>query len=99
MSTIYIPETGTVHVPEIVKERTISGVLNRPATGTHIRATLGETVIVGRVSKEKSPYALIVIEADQLPTSPSWVSHLTRYSLWVDSGWTFEILDDAPVTE
>ncbi len=91
-TTPFIPEVGERIVPMVIEEKTVKGILNAPPVGTRIRATLGETVIVGRVGRP-SPHSLIVVDIE--PQPGNIYTHLTRdFSLWTLSGWTFELLTD-----
>lgn len=96
MSTTWTPETGTIVVPETVKEKTVTGILNRPAKNARIRATLGRSVIVGRVNGQPGyydlPYDVLYVTVDGLPDS-TYV-HTLNLALWPGAGWTFEVLDD-----
>ena len=89
----YVPKIGTIIIPETVKEKTLEGVLNLPEPGTPIRATLGETVIVGTVSADFFPYALIRV--DIKPRSKKvYAGLLQGHALWVEDGWEFELLGE-----
>lgn len=85
--SIYVPIIGETIIPEVVKPATRRGLKNPLPSGTRIRATLGETVIVGTVGKQESRHALIAVSVDgSEPYDHSEVC------LWVESGWTFEVL-------
>jgi hypothetical protein len=88
MSTIYTPKVGSIIVPETIKEKTVKGVLNALPVGTRIRATSGENVLVGRVGVV-GPHELIDITLEA-----AGYDHLRNYNLWLNTGWTFEILDE-----
>ena len=89
----YIPEIGTITIPETVREKTVEGVLNKLAPGTPIRATLGDTVIVGVVSDKDSPYSLISV--DIAGREGDVHTHLLSDTLlWIASGWEFEVLGE-----
>jgi hypothetical protein len=90
--TLYIPETGTKIIPEVVKHKETIGLLNAPAIGIRIRATLGQTVLVGRIHKH-SPYGMFYIALDQPKTADSSHKHTLEFAVWVGAGWTFEIID------
>jgi len=92
--TRYIPETGTVTIPETVKAKIVTGVTNCPPAGTRIRATLGETVIVGKVSKRQSEQALIAVDIKPVRKN-AYAGLLEFHTLWIEDGWEFEILDGA----
>jgi len=87
MTTEFVPEMGTRIVR--TEERPVTGLVNAPEHGTPIRATLGETVIVGTVIDDETPYGLIYVQVD---APESTCDHTLRYSLWIDAGWKFEIL-------
>ena len=55
--TLYIPETGTTIIPAIVKPAETIGLLNAPAIGVRIRATIGQTVLVGHIH-DHSPFGM-----------------------------------------
>lgn len=88
MST-YVPVIGETIIPEVVKPATRQGLKNPLPQGTRIRATLGESVIVGRVGKQQSPRAMISVSVDG--SEP--YDH-SEHTLWIESGWTFEVLDE-----
>lgn len=94
MSTVFVPEIGTKVVPETVVERTVTGILNLPPEGTRVRATLGETFIVGTLVNP-SPYEVLYIRLDELD-SHSHYNHTLTYDVWPAAGWTIEILDNEP---
>ena len=95
MSTRYVPEVGEKVIPAHVKETVVTGVLNPLTPGTRIRATLGQTVMVGRVSTQPANYNLIYITLDSPRRAKQHLAHLVdAYSLWIDSGWQFELLDE-----
>jgi len=90
--TLYIPETGTTIIPEIVKQKETIGLLNAPAIGVRIRATLGQTVLVGQIHKH-SPYGMFYIALDQPKTADNTYRHTLKVDVWVGAGWTFELLE------
>ena len=92
MTKPFIPELGERIIPEVIREKTVKGILNQPPVGTRIRATLGETVIVGTVYRHSS-YELLSVKID--PTPETIYGHLLEnFSLWPEAGWTFELLTD-----
>lgn len=97
MSATWTPETGTIVVPKTVEQKTIKGILNRPPRNARIRATLGESVIVGRIdgepSRYESPYEVVYVVAD-MPAGDHTYVHTLGYALYPGAGWTFEVLDD-----
>jgi len=89
----YIPEIGTIVIPETVKEKTVEGILNRLAPGTPIRATLGDTVIVGVVGTMDTKFGVIPVTVDGF--EGDIYGHLrANFMLWVQSGWEFEVLGE-----
>lgn len=94
MSKKYIPETGPKVIPAHIEEKTVTGITNPLPAGTRIRATLGETVIVGTVTDWQSPYAVFEIRIAQ-PVFDRIREHLLDVRLWPESGWEFEVLDEA----
>jgi hypothetical protein len=90
---IWTPTPGTVIIPA-APERTVETVINRPPAGTRIKATLGESVLVGKVNKthHDSPHQLLYVDV-KTPRGKSEVGN--TIALWFDSGWTFEILEPA----
>ena len=95
MSTFYVPEVGERVIPAHVEEKVVTGVLNPLTPGTRIRATLGQTVMVGRVSTQPANYDLIYISLDTPRRTKQHLVHLVdAYPLWIDSGWQFELLGE-----
>jgi hypothetical protein len=94
MTTTYKPEVGPKVIPAHIKEKTVTGVINPLAPGTPIRATLGETVIVGRVTDRQTEFHLIDITVAHPDFPDEEGPFMSGYSLWFASGWTFEILDE-----
>lgn len=87
----YVPQTGTMTVPARVEEKIVTGILNPLPAGTRVRATLGQSVLVGTIQEHFSDYAVVALHIDQVETD--WTTnHLLDVTLWVDSGWEFEIL-------
>lgn len=89
MTQTFTPEVGERIITQEVRK---SGVWNMPPKGTPIVATLGETRIVGRVAERISDYPIIVIEVAHEGTD---FGQMLQYSLWIKSGWTFEITGEA----
>lgn len=92
--TRWVPEVGPKVIPAHVEERVVNGVLNRPAVGTRIRATLGETVIVGHVAGMASEFDLIYIRVESPGEFAEFDTGLDM-TCWIDRGWQFEILEAA----
>jgi len=89
MSTVFVPEVGERINVIPAKETIVTGLLNAPTEGTRIRATLGETIIVGTVGRD-SAHELITVIPDGL--NHIW-GHTGYTDCWIGAGWTFEILD------
>ena len=89
MTQTFTPEVGERIITQQVRK---SGVLNMPPVGTHIVATLGETRIVGTVAERISAYPVIEIVVAHEGRDFGQMLH---YSLWITSGWTFEITGEA----
>ena len=85
MTTVFVPEFGEkpVTITSVHK-----GIVNLPPFGTPVRATLGDTVIVGTLENGPQGFALVTVRIIGLHGS----DHLAEFQLWTDSGWTFEIL-------
>lgn len=88
----WIPEIGPKVIPEHVEEKIVDGVVNRLPVGTRIRATLGESVLVGTVRDSIGNFPIVEIRVDQAEPDRAR-AHLLDLNLWVDSGWQFEILE------
>jgi len=89
MTITFTPEVG--EKPVTTTTTTIQrGILNLPPTGTPIRATLGDTVIVGKTVDGVEGYELITVRADA-PSSP-W-DHTLEIQLWVGAGWVIELTE------
>ena len=86
--TIYTPETGTRTTSV---ETTVTGILNPLPVGTRIRATLGENVIVGRVTGQATRFPIVYVNAEGKPGKRS--SCFLEFGLWASSGWVFEVLN------
>ena len=90
--TKYIPKVGRIVVPKVVNETVTTGVLNPLEPGTRIRATLGETVIVGKVGVMVFPHEIVPVDIKP-KTTRSYRGFLENITLWVSDGWEFELLD------
>jgi len=87
LSTVFVPKVTEASVENVViTEATIS---NLPPVGTRLRATLGESVVIGTVRSDHTQGGLLV---DFLLDAEGY--HGFRdVTLWLAVGWTFEILD------
>ena len=90
--TSYTPRTGTTTIPAIVTPAETIGLLNAPAIGTRIQATLGNTVLTGSIGRH-SPYGMFYIAIDQPDTADHSYKHTLQIPVWVGAGWTFELLE------
>ena len=88
---VWVPVVGEKMAEVVVEQEMVWYVTNLPEPGTPIRATLGETVIVGVVSKQPSTYAVVHVDIKPL-TKKSYAGLLSSHSLWTEDGWTFELL-------
>jgi len=89
MTITFTPELG--EKPVTTTTTTIQrGILNPPPIGTPIRATIGDTVIVGTVTKGSEGFALVTIRV-AAPKS-TW-DHTLDMQLWVGAGWVFELTE------
>jgi len=89
MTITFTPELG--EKPVTTTTTTIQrGILNPPPIGTPIRATLGDTVIVGKTVKGVEGYPLLTIRVDA-PYTP-W-GHTLDMQLWFGAGWVIELTD------
>ena len=86
----YIFELGEKVIREHIEQKTVKGILNPPPVGTRIRATLGETVLVGTVA-QLTDFPMFYLHID---SGKSSYSHTLSISVWVGAGWTFELLED-----
>ena len=91
MTTVFVPKIGTITE---TREVTTKGVVNLPAAGTRIRATLGGSVLVGTITDKNSRFELVEIELDGFAKH---YQNMAQFDLWVGAGWAFEILDDQAV--
>ncbi len=89
----YIPETGPKVIPERIEEKTVTGLLNPLPVGTPIRATLGETVIVGKVGRPSPEFAIVTVDIKPRRSS-DYPGLLEGHNLWVEDGWEFEVLGE-----
>ena len=87
MTTPFVPEVGTITIDR--EPITKKGLLNAPAVGTRIRATLGETVIVGKVHSMQSHAEHEVLYVKPDGQQNFWDPFM---SCWIEAGWAFEIL-------
>lgn len=92
MSTRFTPDVTPTTRIEMVEKQVVeySGF---PEVGTLIRATLGDTVVVGAVHEQTyygggPSHGVIYVTPNGIKRNHQ---HLT---LWLDSGWEFELLDD-----
>lgn len=85
MATKFIPETKTVTKKTV--KMVEAQVVNLPEVGTLIRATLGRTVVYGRLkgSFRDKAIGLVVEGADDMGF---------EVTFWIIDGWQFEILDE-----
>jgi murein DD-endopeptidase MepM/ murein hydrolase activator NlpD len=90
MTITYTPELGDIPVTTTTKMQT--GVLNAPPAGTPIRATLGDTVIVGKTVKGVKGHPVMTIRIDA-PYTP-W-GHTLDMQLWFGAGWVIELTEEA----
>lgn len=90
MTNEYIPEVGTVEVePVAVELEKKEGVINYPAVGTRMRVRLGESVLVGEVLpryRGNGPYIRFAVDGEGF-------APFREVTLWVQSGWKFEVLE------
>lgn len=86
--------TPSIEKRTITREvtETVEGITNLPPAGTKIRATVGESVLVGVIADHESKYEMFYLEV-----KGGKYAHLNEFAVWLDGGWTFEILDDAKV--
>jgi hypothetical protein len=91
MSTVFVPEIGEATVETVLATR--AAITNLPPEGTRIRATLGETVLVGRLTHELANKDYFYIHLDPIPDATDNHEGWRHYSIYLPSGWTFEILD------
>ena len=90
MTTAFVPVFDPDFIPAPLPIRTRSS--NIPPAGTLMRATLGDTTIVFRVSDRVSQHEVFSGNIEG-----GGYDHLREVNFWARIPWTFEILDD--VTE
>ncbi|TFD51988.1 hypothetical protein E3T46_07825 [Cryobacterium sp. Hh11] len=89
MIITFTPELG--EQPITTTTTTIrKGVLNAPPIGTPIRATLGDTVIVGKIVDGPEGFELLNVRADAPKNS---YDHTLDMCLWIGAGWVIELTE------
>jgi hypothetical protein len=91
MTITYTPEIGEKPVTTTTT-KIQRGILNLPPVGTPIRATLGDTVIVGTVAKGGEGFELVNV---QIGGPKSHWDHTLKIELWIGAGWVIELTDGA----
>lgn len=79
-------------VVEVKTERVVA-VGNMPPVGTRMRATLGNTVIEGRVHSQNfyaggPRYEIVYLQVDGIN------EYRSAIDLWIGDGWLFELVDE-----
>jgi len=91
MSTVFVPEVSEAATKTVI--RTAATIVNLPPEGTRIRATLGGSALVGQLTHALISKDMFYIHLDSIPNAPSHYEGWRHFGIWLDAGWTFEILD------
>jgi hypothetical protein len=88
MSTMFVPELGTKTIPTPTADQVIT---NLPPRDTPVKATLGETVVYGKIDRASDSLPLFYINID------GGHEGFLQLPIWLRVGWDIEVLDAADV--